>query len=168
MAYRAPTPPGLKRKDLVGVPWRVAFALQADGWFLRSDIVWSKPNPQPESVKDRPSRSHEYIFLFSKSEHYFYSGGQVEEQAVEPGAMRRQRTVWTVPTVPLREAHFAVFPPRLIEPCIRASTRPGQFVLDPFIGSGTVGLVASNEGRKFVGIELNKAYARIARRRVAK
>jgi site-specific DNA-methyltransferase (adenine-specific)/site-specific DNA-methyltransferase (cytosine-N4-specific) len=166
MTYRAPTPKGLKPKDLIGVPWQLAFALQRDGWYLRSDVIWSKPNPTPESVKDRPTRAHEYVFLLSKSERYFYDAEAVKEPAADGRTKRARRTVWTVQSEPLREAHFAVFPPKLVEPCVLASTRRGEVVLDPFFGSGTVGLVASALGRKWVGIELNETYAEIARRRL--
>jgi site-specific DNA-methyltransferase (cytosine-N4-specific) len=167
MSYRAPTPEGLKPKDLIGIPWKLAFALQADGWYLRSDIVWYKPNAQPESVKDRPTRSHEYVFLFSKAEHYFYDHEAVKEEALSVEGKRARRTVWSVPTEPFRDAHFATFPPKLVEPCILASTRPGELVLDPFFGAGTVGLVASALGRNYLGIELKDEYAEIARRRLS-
>ncbi len=161
MHYRAPTPQGLKPKDLVGIPWRLAFALQRAGWYIRSDIIWEKPNCMPESVKDRPTRSHEYVFLFSKSEKYFYNIAN----ALEPGG-RNRRTVWSVPTEPFPGAHFATFPPKLIEPCILIGTAPGHWVLDPFFGSGTVGAVCEQQGRKYVGIELNPEYVRIALDRI--
>ncbi|MEN9798818.1 MAG: hypothetical protein RL653_2514 [Pseudomonadota bacterium] len=166
MGYRAPTPEGLKPKDLVGVPWRLAFALQADGWYLRSDVVWHKPNAQPESVKDRPTRAHEYLFLLSKSERYDYDHAAVKEPSLDGKGTRARRSVWSISTEPLREAHFATFPPGLVEPCVRASTRAGDRVLDPFFGAGTVGLVAARLGRAFTGIELNPAYVDIARRRL--
>ncbi len=134
MSYRAPTPEGLNPKDLVGVPWRVAMALQADGWYLRSEIIWHKPNPHPESVKDRPTRAHEKIFLLSKSEQYFYDYEAIRERG-KNGEPRNKRSVWTVQTEPLKEAHFATFPTKLIEPCILAGSRVGDFVLDPFFGS---------------------------------
>jgi len=161
MDVRPPTPPGLKPKDLIGVPWRLAFALQAAGWYLRADTIWNKPNCQPESVKDRPTRSHEYLFLLSKSERYLY----------DPAAMRgpnnrNLRTVWDINTKPYAEAHFATFPTTLVEPCIRLATRPNDLVLDPFVGSGTTGLVALNMKRRFVGIELNPKYLDIAERRL--
>jgi site-specific DNA-methyltransferase (cytosine-N4-specific) len=165
MSYRAPTPDGLKPKDLVGVPWRVAMALQGDGWYLRSEIIWYKPNPQPESVKDRPTRAHETIFLLSKNERYFYDAQAIKEQGVN-GKLRNKRTVWTVKTEPFTEAHFATFPTSLIEPCILAGSRPGDIVLDPFFGSGTTGLVAGLHGRSFIGIELKADYVEIARRRL--
>lgn len=161
MSYRPNTPDGLKPKDLIGLPWRLAFALQRDGWYLRADVIWHKPNAMPESVKDRPSRAHEYLFLFSKSERYYYD----YEAVLEPGAngkKRNRRTVWSIPTQAFKGAHFATFPVTLVEPCILAGTRPGDFVLDPFFGSGTVGLVAKRLGRKYVGIELNPEYVRLA------
>ncbi|RME48399.1 MAG: site-specific DNA-methyltransferase [Chloroflexi bacterium] len=167
MSYRAPTPPGLKAKDLIGVPWRVAFALQANGWYLRSEIIWHKPNAHPESVKDRPTRAHETLFLLSKSEKYYYNYRAIMEQGAN-GHLRNKRTVWSIPTEPVREAHFATFPPALIEPCILAGSRPGDYVIDPFFGSGTTGLVAARLGRCFVGIELNPEYLEIARRRLAR
>ena len=166
MAYRAPTPDGLKPKDLIGIPWKLAFALQADGWYLRCDVIWNKPNAQPESVRDRPTRTHEYLFLFAKSEHYLYDHEAIKEQAASRDGKRNCRSVWSVPTAALREAHFATFPPKLIEPCILASSRPGQTILDPFFGAGTVGMVASGLGRSFLGIELKPEYAEIARRRL--
>ena len=161
MSVRPPTPDGLKPKDLIGIPWRLAFALQAAGWYLRADIVWNKPNCQPESVKDRPTRSHEYVFLLSKSEKYLYDGN-----ATRGPNNRNLRTVWDINTQPYREAHFATFPPSLVEPCIAASTKRGDVVLDPFIGSGTTGLVALTTRRRFVGIELNPEYVQIAERRL--
>ena len=167
MDYRAPTPRGLKPKDLIGLPWRLAFALQADGWTLRSDVVWHKPNAQPESVKDRPTRAHEYLFLLSKQKKYFYDHAAVQEEAVGPQGRRNLRSVWSVPTEPFRDAHFATFPPKLISPCVRASTREGDAVVDPFFGSGTVGQVALELGRSFFGVELNPEYGDIARRRLA-
>jgi site-specific DNA-methyltransferase (adenine-specific) len=160
MSIRPDTPEGLKPKDLIGVPWRLAFALQADGWYLRSDIIWEKPNCMPESVKDRPTRSHEYIFLFSKAEKYYY-----DYQAIREGT-RNKRTVWAVNTQPFMDAHFATFPPKLIEPCIIAGSRRGDYVLDPFFGSGTVGVICEELKRKFVGIELNPEYIEIAQKRL--
>ncbi len=161
MNVRPPTPEGLKAKDLIGVPWLLAFALQKEGWYLRADIIWNKPNCQPESVKDRPTRSHEYIFLFSKSEHYRY-----EPAAVRGPNGRNVRTVWDIPTRPYPEAHFATFPPALVDPCIKLGSRPGELILDPFIGSGTTGLVALKLNRRFVGIELNPSYLQIAESRL--
>lgn len=157
MTYRPDTPVGLKPKDLIGIPWKLAFALQRDGWYLRSDIIWHKPNCMPESVKDRPTRSHEYVFLFSKSEQYVYNYDAIRE---ENG--RNKRTVWSIPTQPFKGAHFATFPPTLIEPCILAGSHPNDFVLDPFFGSGTVGVVCDKLGRRYVGIELQPEYIKIA------
>jgi site-specific DNA-methyltransferase (cytosine-N4-specific) len=175
MSYRPPTPDGLKPKDLIGVPWRVAFALQADGWYLRSDIIWHKPNCQPESVKDRPTRSHEYIFLFSKSERYYYDSEAIKEAAQINGQTKNKRTVWfmnalesiwNVNTEPFKDAHFAVFPVSLIKPCILAGSKEGSLVLDPFFGSGTTGEVCLGAGRKCVGIELKADYIEIAKKRL--
>jgi len=191
---------GLKPKDLVGIPWRVAFALQADGWWLRQDIIWHKPNPMPESVTDRCTKAHEYIFLLSKAERYFYDADAVKEASKYPddnrkarqnpqdyksqmgksgqiravinpsGACvypnRNRRSVWTVSTRPFKEAHFATYPPQLIEPCILAGSKAGDTVLDPFNGAGTTGLVAYRHGREYIGIELNPEYAEIATRRI--
>jgi site-specific DNA-methyltransferase (adenine-specific) len=162
MTVRPPTPDGLKAKDLIGVPWLLAFALQREGWYLRADIVWNKPNCQAESVKDRPTRSHEYVFLFSKSEHYRYDAA-----AVRGPNGRNIRTVWDIHTRPHPGAHFATFPPALVEPCIKLGSRPEELILDPFIGSGTTGLVAHKLNRRFVGIELNPDYLEIAERRLS-
>jgi DNA modification methylase len=183
-----PLPSGLKPKDLVGIPWRVAFALQADGWWLRSDIIWHKPNPMPESVTDRPTKAHEYVFLLAKSETYFYDADAVKEPAVRGHAgsrfdsgktaahqlgrasatprvddgTRNRRSVWSIATRPFKGAHFATFPPALVEPCILAGSRPGDVVLDPFNGAGTTGMVAMQRGRRYVGVELNPDYAQLA------
>jgi DNA modification methylase len=220
---------GLKVKDLCGIPWRVAFALQADGWYLRSDIIWSKPNPMPESVTDRPTKAHEYIFLLAKSEKYWYDADAIAEPMVtgdtrrpygSPGAnaldprgqqgngrqrgydkpykgaatkdyvsskaqdpsatkarivegilsgditSRNKRSVWTVTTKPYSGAHFATFPPDLIEPCIKAGCPVGGTVLDPFGGAGTAGLVADRLQRNAILIELNPEYAQMARKRI--
>jgi DNA modification methylase len=224
---------GLKAKDLVGIPWRVAFALQAAGWYLRSDVIWSKPNPMPESVTDRPTKAHEYIFLLTKSERYFYDAEAISEPAsvsmlsqmeqgydwlgikdyeaagvqnpssvkarIIEGARRRAevkrgkcyqntgnigmddrwskerraemttrncRSVWSITTQPYPEAHFATFPEAIPERCIKAGSRIGDTVLDPFTGSGTTGQVAIQCGRSFIGIELNPAYAELARTRI--
>lgn len=165
MDYRAPTPEGLKPKDLIGVPWKVAFALQADGWYLRSDIIWHKNNGLPESVKDRPSRVHEYVFLLSKSERYSYEHEAVKEAAVN-GRKRNCRSVWTINTEPFAEAHFATFPRELVTRCLLAGSKEGSLVLDPFFGSGTVGEMCQLFGRRFVGIELNPEYVGIAERRL--
>jgi site-specific DNA-methyltransferase (cytosine-N4-specific) len=166
MSYRPPTPEGLKPKDLVGVPWRVAFALQADGWYLRADNIWHKPNCQPESVRDRPTRSHEYVFLFSKSEDYFYDYEAVREPAEGVSGQRNRRTVWSINTEPFADAHFATFPPSLVDPCVLAGSAVGDSVLDPFFGSGTTGVVCQARSRRFWGIEIKEAYADIARRRL--
>jgi site-specific DNA-methyltransferase (cytosine-N4-specific) len=167
MAYRAPTPAGLKPKDLIGVPWRLAFALQADGWYLRTDIVWNKPNCQPESVKDRPTRSHEFVFLFSKSEKYFYDWASVLEPAMDRAQNgKNRRTVWNINTEPYKGAHFAVFPRELARTCILAGSNVGDRVLDPFFGSGTTGVVCNELDRQCTGIELNPEYAELAKRRL--
>jgi DNA modification methylase len=222
---------GLKPKELIGIPWRVAFALQADGWYLRQDIIWSKPNPMPESVTDRCTKSHEYLFLLSKSPRYYYDAEAIKEPAAAssvarlsqdvanqqgsnrvpgktngpmkavrskansfkregskreqpiPGQavgthrpdraesdydtdMRNKRSVWTVPTMPFREAHFATFPERLIEPCILAGAPAGGVVLDPFMGAGTTAVVCERLGRQWIGCELNPEYAAIAEARI--
>jgi site-specific DNA-methyltransferase (cytosine-N4-specific) len=218
------SPPGsLKPKDLCGIPWRVAFALQADGWYLRQDIIWHKPNPMPESVTDRCTKAHEYLFLLSKNERYYFdvnaiaeprssiNGAGVSGWANGPGAhdtvahnrdkgdaktfrggqyvngnkfanshasqrdssgnkpseleTRNRRSVWTIATQAYSEAHFATFPPALIEPCILAGSRPGDIVLDPFFGSGTTGQVAERLGRQWIGIELNPDYIALAKDR---
>lgn len=168
MTYRPATPAGLKQKDLVGVPWRLALALQADGWHLRSDVIWHKPNCQPESVKDRPTRAHEYLFLLSKRAHYYYDHQAVREPSPATGKLRNRRSVWSIQTEPYAGAHFAVFPPALVEPCILASTRPTDLVLDPFFGSGTVGQVCAEHDRRCVGIELVPEYADLARARLGR
>ncbi len=166
MQYRPDTPMGLKPKDLIGLPWRLAFALQADGWFLRSDIIWNKPNCQPESVKDRPTRSHEYVFLFTKSERYFFDAESIQEPVVDKNGRKNRRTVWNINTEGFKGAHFAVFPPRLVELCILAGSPAGQTVLDPFLGSGTVAAVSKKLHRNCVGIEMKPEYAEMAVRRV--
>jgi len=194
-ATRRP-PTGLKPKDLMGQPWRVALALQDAGWYLRQDIIWHKPNPMPESVKDRCTKAHEYIFLLSKSPKYFFDHEAIAEQSEYPrgpgnvtgqelpgerdgenanirgslhkiGARetRNKRSVWTVATVPYSGAHFATFPPALIEPCILAGSRPGETVLDPFFGSGTTGQVCNRLGRDWIGIELNREYEPLQKER---
>ena len=210
-------PPGLKSKDLIGIPWRVAFALQADGWYLRQDIIWHKPNPMPESVTDRCTKAHEYIFLLSKSERYFYDNEAVKEPLAEASigragrkqrlmdrtgagtlgkqivdgvdathayaglalgrngktgydidsGLRNRRSVWTVATKPYKEAHFAVYPPALITPCILAGCPPGGTVLDPFAGSGTTAMVAIQLGRQAISCELNPEYADLIHKRIA-
>lgn len=229
----------LKPKDMVGIPWRVAFALQADGWYLRQDIIWAKPNPMPESVTDRCTKSHEYVFLMAKSPHYYFDNEAIKEPSTElnwqsrlkrrsnksaptelvngirqrepdcyhgskfntgktaihqlnrssdspriynnlpgrddggkacnkPGReYRNKRSVWTIATCPNKEAHFATFPPKLIEPMIKAGCPAGGIVLDPFMGSGTTGLVSQNLGRKYIGIELNPDYVKMCNKRTA-
>ncbi len=188
---RPPSVDGLRPKNIVGIPWRVAFALQADGWYLRQDIIWSKPNPMPESVTDRCTKAHEYIFLLAKSGRYFYDAEAIKEKmAVEPhsrnnkldesrndhdqmdkiwGAdgMRNKRSVWTVTTKPFSEAHFATFPEDLIAPCILAGSPKGGTVFDPFMGAGTTALVAAKYDRQFIGTELNAEYVQIAEARIA-
>ena len=189
-------PAGLKPKDLLGIPWMVAFALRADGWYLRSDIIWSKPNPMPESVTDRPTKAHEYVFLLSKGPRYFYDADAIREPndhpdrsgtnprlaiSTQPGNTfqgrdgraiesnpegRNRRSVWTVATQPFPGAHFATFPPKLIEPCILAGCPEGGTVLDPFAGSGTTGVVALRHTRSFIGCELSPTYVELARRRI--
>lgn len=169
MSYRADTPEGLKPKDLVGIPWRLAFALQDDGWYLRTDIIWNKPNCQPESVKDRPTRSHEFVFLFSKSEKYFYDHEAVKEPALDPKQKsKNRRTVWNINTEPYPGSHFAVYPRELVRLCVKAGSRPGDRVLDPFFGSGTTGVVCNELERQCTGVELNEEYAELARKRLLK
>jgi DNA modification methylase len=185
---------GLKPKDLIGIPWRVAFALQSDGWWLRQDIIWHKPNPMPESVTDRCTKAHEYIFLLSKSERYYYDHEAINEQVVNmgnprkfrdakensdktmrhdngrlyiPKETRNKRSVWTVATKPYAEAHFATYPTKLIEPCILAGSPVGGVVFDPFTGSGTTALVALTNNRSYIGTELNPEYIRIAENRLS-
>lgn len=185
---------GLKEKDLIGIPWMLAFALRADGWYLRQDIIWHKPNPMPESVQDRCTKAHEYIFLLSKSQKYYYDIDAIKEEAHTtdasdrnrdesrlnntPGRTRmaglttnhyetkNKRSVWTVTTKPYEGAHFAVFPQDLIEPCILAGAPVGGVVLDPFMGSGTTAQVAQHLGRKYLGCELNSAYAELQKKRL--
>lgn len=187
--------PGLKPKDLIGIPWMVAFALRADGWYLRSDIIWHKPNVMPESVRDRPTKAHEYLFLFSKSPDYFYdvdairepfvganahdrTGGRYQPPGQTPHSRdgadrgsvqatgRNRRTVWSINTKPYKGAHFAVFPTALVEPCVLAGSERGDTVLDPFTGSGTTCVVAAEHGRLFAGTELNANYVALARSRI--
>jgi len=183
----------LKHKDLVGIPWMAAFALRADGWYLRSEVIWHKPSPMPESVTDRPTKAHEQIFLLSKSASYFYDADAIAEPAVRGAAgsrfdtgktaehqlrrsssrerdevdIRNKRSVWTVASQPYAGAHFATFPPDLIEPCILACSRPGDLVLDPFFGSGTTGQVAEKHERLWIGFDINPKYAELAKERTA-
>jgi site-specific DNA-methyltransferase (cytosine-N4-specific) len=167
MSYRPDTPEGLKPKDLIGLPWRIAFALQDDGWYLRSDIIWNKPNCQPESVKDRPTRSHEYMFLFSKSERYYFDQESIKEPAIGDNGGKNRRSVWNINTEGFKGAHFAVFPPKLVEYCILAGSQTDTIVLDPFLGSGTVALVSKCLKRRCVGIEMKPEYAAMAAQRIA-
>jgi DNA modification methylase len=186
---------GYKSKDLIGIPWMLAFALRADGWYLRQDIIWHKPNPMPESVQDRCTKAHEYIFLMSKSQKYYYDAEAIKEEGVIPAGtlaakgsaerqnqkgvnarppeykeydgQRNKRSVWTVTTKPYAGAHFAVFPSDLIEPCVLAGAPVGGIVLDPFMGSGTTAQVAQNLGRQYLGCELNPDYKLLQQKRVA-
>lgn len=158
---------GLKTKDLIGIPWMLAFALRADGWYLRQDIVWSKPNPMPESVQDRCTKAHEYIFLLSKSHKYHFDHVAIKEPMKESDEMANKRSVWTVNTKPYSGAHFAVFPTELIEPCILAGAPLGGIVLDPFMGSGTTAQVAQDLGRQYLGCELNPEYGKLQKKRTA-
>lgn len=166
MSTRPNTPDGLKPKDLLGIPWRLAFALQEAGWYLRADIVWNKPNAMPESVKDRPTRSHEYLFMLTKNEQYYFDQEAIAEDRFDGRGKRNKRSVWDVNTEAFKDAHFATFPPKLIEPCILASSREGDYVLDPFFGAGTVGLVCERLRRNYVGIELHPEYVKLALRRL--
>jgi len=164
---------GCKPKDLIGIPWMLAFALRADGWYLRSDVIWAKKNPMPESVKDRCTRSHEYIFMLTKNKKYWFDHGAIQEPTVtlksNSYTMRNKRDVWTVGVCStVKEAHFAVFPKELIEPCILSSCPNDGWVLDPFSGSGTTGIVALNNNRNYIGIDLNPEYNEIAERRIQK
>ena len=157
---------GLKHKDMIGVPWRVAFALQADGWYLRSDVIWAKPNPMPESVADRPTKSHEHVFLLSKSERYHYDPAASKEATVDGSGERNMRDVWSIQTRPYREAHFAVMPVELAERCLLIGCPRGETVLDPFGGAGTTAFAAEKNGRNSISIELNPEYVAIAERRL--
>ena len=160
---------GLTHKDLIGVPWRLAFALQKRGWILRSDIIWAKKNPMPESVKDRPTSSHEYIFLFSKNTQYYYDYESVKEKVIDGLSKdyeyRNKRDVWNVRVASYPGAHFATFPKELIIPCIKAGSPKGGLVLDPFMGSGTVAEAAQSYGRSYTGVELNPEYHKIIHNR---
>ena len=157
---------GLKDKELVGIPWRVAFALQERGWYLRQDIIWAKPNPMPESVTDRCTKSHEFMFLLTKQPKYFFDNAAIKETTAK-NELRNKRDVWTVTTSRFKGAHFATYPPELIEPCILAGSRKGDWVLDPFNGSGTTGVVALAKNRNYVGLELNPDYADLAVARIS-
>ena len=158
---------GYKSKDLIGIPWLLAFALRKDGWYLRQDIIWNKPNPMPESVKDRCTKSHEYIFLFSKSKNYYYDNEAIKEPTKEGETTKNKRSVWTVNKKPYKGAHFATFPPELIEPCIKAGSQKGDIILDPFIGSGTTAMVAKSLGRHYIGCELHESYNDLIQNRVS-
>jgi len=156
---------GLQRKNLIGIPWRVAFALQRDGWILRQDIIWHKPNPMTESVRDRCTKSHEYLFLLSRKPRYWFDSEAISEPAKYPNSQRdrrNKRSVWSVSTQPSKLNHFAKFPPKLVAPCILAGCPLGGVVLDPFCGTGTALAVAIEHGRRAVGIDLNPEYVRIA------
>ena len=188
---------GCKPKDLIGIPWMMAFALRADGWYLRQDIIWHKPNPMPESVRDRCTKAHEYIFLLSKSKRYFFDSEAIKEPAKTAPALRNKsgegyhadypkgdrfsegervwvadgkknkRSVWEVALRPYKGAHFATFPPALIEPCVLAGSRIGDIVLDPFMGSGTTASVALQHGRQYLGCELNSEYEDLQKKRLS-
>ena len=184
---------GLKEKDLIGIPWMLAFALRADGWYLRQDIIWHKPNPMPESVKDRCTKSHEYIFLLSKNKKYYYDNEAIKEPVKQdwgtrdrtkgkyhnPGTglaphsglsksydRKNKRSVWSVTNKPYKGAHFACFPPDLIEPCILAGSREGDIILDPFMGSGTTAMVAKQHDRSYIGCELHEDYGSLIQKRL--
>lgn len=167
MSYRPPTPPGLKKKDLIGIAWLLALECQKDGWYLRNDIIWYKPNCQPESVRDRFTVSHEYLFLFSKSEHYLFEQEAIKERTADGNGVKNRRTVWSINTEPCPEAHFAVFPRALVRPCLLAGSRSNDLVLDPFYGAGTVGIVAKEMGRRCVGIEIKDEFIAIADKRTS-
>ena len=151
---------GIKEKDLIGIPWMLAFALRADGWYLRQDIIWNKPNPMPESVRDRCTKSHEYIFLLSKNQNYYFDVDAIKEPT------RRKRSVWNVTKKPYKDAHFAVYPPELIIPCILAGSEENDIILDPFIGSGTTAVVAKDLGRDYIGCELHEGYGKLIQKRL--
>ena len=168
MSYRPDTPEGLKKKDLIGVAWMLAMACQLDGWYLRNDIIWNKPNCQPESVKDRLTVSHEYLFLMTKSEKYFFDQAAILEPMKNSDGWKNKRSVWDINTEPFPDAHFAVFPRALVRPCILAGSKPGDIVFDPFFGSGTVGEVCKELSRRTVGIEMKPDYVNIANKRLGK
>lgn len=206
-ANKGLVPEGLKPKDLVGIPWQFAFAMQDRGWYLRQDIIWAKPNPMPESVTDRCTKSHEYVFLLTKNPRYYFDHEAIKEPSsaesaarekrgrseghknangvpgqtvhsmhkpraqrddIEGEQLRNKRSVWTVNTKGYKEAHFAVYPPELITPCVLAGSGEGDTVLDPFSGSGTTGEVALQNGREYIGVELNPDYAELSQRRITK
>ena len=151
---------GLKEKDLIGIPWMLAFALRADGWYLRQDIIWHKPNPMPESVKDRCTKSHEYLFLLSKNQNYYFNVDAIKEPT------RRKRSVWNITKKGYRDAHFAVYPPELIKPCILAGSQENDIILDPFMGSGTTAMVAKELGRYYIGCEFHEDYGKLIQKRL--
>jgi len=183
---------GLKEKDLIGIPWMLAFALRADGWYLRQDIIWHKPNPMPESVKDRCTKSHEYLFLLSKNKRYYYDNDAIKEPAKDWGTRDRtngkyhnkgtgltphsglsksyptknKRSVWSITNKPYKGAHFATFPPDLVEPCILAGSQVGDIILDPFMGSGTTAMVAKHLDRYYLGCELHEGYGNLIQDRL--
>ena len=184
---------GLKEKDLIGIPWMFAFAMRSDGWYLRQDIIWHKPNPMPESVKDRCTKSHEYIFLLSKNKKYYYDNEAIKEPVKQDWGTRdrtkgkyhnsgsglsphsglsksydrkNKRDVWSITNKPYKGSHFAVFPPDLITPCILAGSEKGDIVLDPFMGSGTTAMVAKQLGRDYIGCELHEEYSNLIDQRV--
>ena len=183
---------GLKEKDLIGIPWMLAFALRADGWYLRQDIIWHKPNPMPESVRDRCTKSHEYLFLLSKNKKYYYDNESIKEPAKDWGTRDRtkgkyhnkgtglqphsgltksyptknKRSVWSITNKPYKGSHFAVFPPDLIEPCIKAGSQENDIILDPFMGSGTTAMVAKSLGRYYLGCELHEDYGNLIQERL--
>ena len=183
---------GYKSKDLIGIPWMLAFALRADGWYLRQDIIWHKPNPMPESVRDRCTKAHEYIFLLSKSKNYYYDNEAIKEPAKDWGTRdrtngkyhnegtglqphsgltksytkRNKRSVWSVNKKPYKGAHFATYPEELIEPCILAGSQKGDIILDPFMGSGTTAVVAKKNSRAYIGCELHEDYASLQTDRI--
>tara|TARA_R100001463_G_scaffold134684_1_gene197110 strand:+ start:482 stop:1333 length:852 start_codon:yes stop_codon:yes gene_type:complete len=156
---------GYKDKDLIGAPWMFAFAMRNDGWWLRQDIIWNKPNPMPESVRDRCTKSHEYIFLFSKSRNYYFNVDAIKEPTNDGTGLKRKKSVWSVKTKPYKGAHFAVYPPELIEPCILAGSEKNDIILDPFMGSGTTAMVAKQLGRYYNGCELNRDYNNLIEKR---
>ncbi len=157
---------GYKDKDLIGAPWMFAFAMRNNGWWLRQDIIWSKPNPMPESVRDRCTKSHEYMFLFSKSRDYYFDVDSIKIPTVDGEGLKRKKSVWDVKIKPYKGAHFAVYPPELIEPCILAGSEKGDIVLDPFIGSGTTAMVAKSLGRDYIGCELHEDYGKLIQKRI--
>ena len=152
---------GYKSKDLIGIPWLLAFALRKDGWYLRQDIIWNKPNPMPESVRDRCTKSHEYVFLLSKNQNYYFDVDAIKEET------RRKRSVWNIKTKPYKGSHFAVFPPDLVELCIKAGSKKNDIILDPFMGSGTTAMVSKSLGRYYLGCELHQEYGKLIEDRIA-